>query len=148
RILFPDKSSLPSDTETAVRYSGIGFDAGNNAELTSISLGYVAELYVDFGYVGIVIGTFLLGCLFGYCVKRVFSFRSLPALVNSGLAVMLMLTFSSYEQALLKMIGGFLMTLIVIVGLQRYLLPRILNIFGSMRRPAGAMYRPRSRTTA
>src|SRR5262249_34563878 len=119
RLLFPDKPNPPSDTEVAVRYSGINFEAGGNAATTSISLGYVAELYVDFGYPGIMVGAFLFGLSFSYCVSRILIYRSLPFLVNSGLAVMLMLQCISFEQSLLKTVGGFLTMLIMIVGLQK-----------------------------
>jgi hypothetical protein len=145
RLLFPDKPPLPSDTAAAVRYTGIAFDAGNNAVNTSISLGYFAELYVDFGYAGIIIGSFLFGLLFGYCVKRVSSYRSLPLIMNFGLSVMLMLSFASFEMTLVKMVGGFLTTLSVIVGLQKFVLPYLLRKFRWMRLSTGAGASPGGR---
>jgi hypothetical protein len=135
RLFFPDKPPAPSDTAITTRYTGIRFDRGNNLADTSIGLGYMAELYVDFGYVGIVIGTFLLGLLVGYSVKWISLYKQLPYVANSGLAVMLVFSVASFEEVLLKLLGGFLMTLFVVIGLQRFLLPRLLERF--VRRPAG-----------
>jgi hypothetical protein len=140
RLLFPDKPNPPSDTEIATRYSGIRLNDVNYAVNTSISLGYVAELYVDFGYPGIVVGTFLLGLAFGFCVRRILMYRSLPFLVNSGLTVILMMPFIAFEESLLKVVGGFLTMLIMIVGLRRFL-PQLLSKFSPRRLAVGAPYR-------
>ena len=129
RLLFPDKPPLPSDTEIAVRYSGIGFNVGGNAANTSISLGYVAELYVDFGFVGALAGMFILGFLFGRSVRFLTSPCALPAIVSSGLALMLMMSVLFFEQALLKMIGAFLTTFVVVLALRRFFLPYLKEIW-------------------
>src|SRR5262249_55224683 len=62
RLLFPDKEPLPSDSEILEKYTGITF-GGSSGAGTSVSLGYLAELYVDFGPFGAVIATFILGLL-------------------------------------------------------------------------------------
>src|SRR5262249_5962519 len=141
RLFFPDKPPAPNDTVLTARYTGIRLDRGENAADTAISLSYMAELYIDFGYAGIAIGTFLLGLLVGYSVKWICSYKPLPHLANSGLAVILMLPVASFEEGLVKLAGGFLVTLIAIVGLQRFLLLPLLARFVSMRRPAGAAVR-------
>jgi hypothetical protein len=129
RLLFPDKPPLPSDTDIAVRYSGLGLDAGNNAVNTSISLGYVAELYVDFGIAGTLAAMLLLGFTFGRSVRYVLSTDKLPTIVNYGLALMLMMSAASFEEALSKMVGGFITAFAVILLLRR-LLPYVLNWWG------------------
>jgi hypothetical protein len=130
RLLFPDKPPLPSDTERAVQYSGISFDEGGNAEATTISLGYVAELYVDFGIVGTLVAMFILGFLSGRAVRYLTASTTLPAIVSSGLAIALMMSMASFEQALPKMIGAVVATFLVILALRRYFLPYVLRMFG------------------
>jgi hypothetical protein len=130
RLLFPDKPPLPSDTDLAVRYSGIRFDLGGNAANTSISLGYVAELYVDFGFVGTLAVMFIFGLIFGRAVRFLTSPCALPAIVNSGLALVVMMSVLFFEQALLKMIGAFSTTFIVALVLRGYLLPYLTKKFG------------------
>jgi hypothetical protein len=121
RLFFPDKPPLPSDTEIAVRYSGIGFDIGNNAAVTSISLGYVTELYVDFGILGTLAVMFIMGLGFGRAVR--FLTSSGAAIVNSGLAVVLMMSVMLFEEGLTKALGDFLMSLFVVLIIKKYLLP-------------------------
>jgi hypothetical protein len=129
RLLFPDKPPLPSDTEIAVRYSGVGLDAGGNAAETSISLGYVAELYVDLGVIRTLAAMLMLGFVFGRSVKYLTSSAALPAIVNFGLALMLMMAVASFEEALAKMIAAFVTAFAVILAL-RTLLPYLLNKCG------------------
>jgi len=135
RFLFPDKPPLPSDTDIAVRYSGLGLDKGGNAVNTSISLGYVAELYIDFGIVGALVAMFILGFLAGRVVRYLTASTALPAILSSGLAVVFMMSMASFEQALVKMIGSAVTTFIVILALRSLLLPYLLSIFG----PAAAV---------
>jgi hypothetical protein len=130
RLLFPDKPPLPSDTEIAVRYSGIGLDAGGNAVDTSISLGYVAELYVDFGVVGTSAATFLLGFLFGRAVKYLIGSTELPEIVSSGLALVLMMAVASFEVALAKMIGAVVTTFVMILALRKFVFHYLVKKYG------------------
>jgi O-antigen polysaccharide polymerase Wzy len=130
RLLFPGKPPVPNDTERAVQYSGIGFNEGGNAEDTSISLGYVAELYVDFGIVGTLVAMFILGFLCGRAVRYLTASTTLPAIVSSGLAMVLMMSMASFEQALPKMIGAAITTFIVILALRSYFLPFLLRMLG------------------
>jgi hypothetical protein len=130
RMLFPDKPALPGDTEIAVRYSGLGLDKGGNAVNTSISLGYVAELYVDFGLVGALVAMLMLGFVFGYSVKYLTASTALPAIVNSGLALVVMMSAASFELALVKMIGAYVTTFAVVLALRRFIFPHLLKRFG------------------
>ena len=126
RLLFPDKPPLPSDSEILQKYTGIRFGQSSSAG-TSVSLGYVAELYVDFGVPGAVLGTFIMGLLGGRAFRFVVSSNSLPAVINYGLAVMLAMTVTQFDEALIKIVGSFLTTLGVILVLRRYVLPHLLT---------------------
>ena len=70
RLFFPDKPPLPSDSDVLEKYTGIDFGASSGIG-TSVSLGYLAELYVDFGPFGAVIATFIMGLLGGRAVRYV-----------------------------------------------------------------------------
>ena len=142
RLLFPDKPPLPSDTQITVRYSGIRVDAGGNAEGTSISLGYVAELYVDLGIIGTLVAMLILGFLFGRSVRYITSSTALPAIVNFGFALMLMMTVTSFEEALIKMIGAFFTVFAAILALRK-LLPYLLTKYGP-RATFSNRYNPRA----
>ena len=55
---------------------------------------------------------------------------SLPAIINSGLAVILATSVTQFETSLSKTVGSFVITVIVILALRRFLLPSLLNLFG------------------
>ena len=57
RILFPNKPALPNDSDVTEHYTGL--PVGGNIN-TSISIGYLGELYVDFGTRG---GSALCSCV-------------------------------------------------------------------------------------
>jgi hypothetical protein len=125
RLLYPDKPPLPSDTEITAKYTGLQITRGNSK--TSIGIGYVGELYIDFGISGVLIGAFLMGFVYGRAFRFTCALTTLPPMVCYALSLMLMLAVASFEMALAKTIGGFLTTLIAVVFLVRFLLPSMLR---------------------
>ena len=61
RFLFPEKENMFSDSERTNKYTGKFFAGADQG--TSVSLGYYAESYIDFGYL-MVIMLFLLGIFY------------------------------------------------------------------------------------
>jgi hypothetical protein len=125
RILFPDKPDTPSDTFVTEKYTGLHLDRSG---YTSISIGYVGELYVDFDYVGSIVGAFILGLMGGYSYKLVLLYRRTPLLLNCGLAVMVALQYAVFETALIKFLGSALMMAIVCAVFQRNVLTGLMKI--------------------
>jgi hypothetical protein len=123
RLLFPDKPPTPRDTDITAKYTGLSFVGAGL--WTSISMGYMADSYVDFGAFGMFVPIFGLGLLMGWIYRVLLRYRQLPVLLNYGLATTVILVFSAYETTLIKVIGGVLTLFIVMIVLQRYLLPRI-----------------------
>jgi len=71
RILNPDKATYQASTKTT-KYTGIGYAGARSG--TSVSLGYFADGYIDFGYFGMFIPLLILGFIYGasyfYFVKN------------------------------------------------------------------------------
>jgi hypothetical protein len=132
RFLFPDKPPVPSDSEVLEKYTGARW-GDSSGPGTSVSLGYVTELYVDFGPFGTVLGTFIIGLFVGRTYRYITSSKSLPSLMNYGLAVMMVMTMTQFEQALIKVVGALVMSVIVILLLRRFFLPYLLRVFGPAR---------------
>jgi hypothetical protein len=63
RLLFPNKGVLGSDSEIVERYAGIRVAGAE--EGTSIGLGFIPELFIDFGLLGAIIGCLVLGAMLG-----------------------------------------------------------------------------------
>ena len=107
------------DTEVTAYYTALPvpyLPTGN----TSISIGYLGELYIDFGVGGALLAVFLLGLIFGRCYRAIRDYPRTPAFVNYGLCMMFALAFTSFGTALIKLIGGLVTVRPLHFVLQRY----------------------------
>jgi hypothetical protein len=116
RIIFADKPPLESDTVVAAKYTGLTF---TNYDYVSISIGYLAELYVDFGWLGAIVAMLVFGVIMGAFVQRILRYALTPTFLNAGLALMVVVPICAFETALIKVIGGMTATLIAAFLLQR-----------------------------
>lgn len=115
RVLFPDKQPL-SDTEVFIRLTKADL-LENMRGGTSISVGYMAENYVDFGFPGMLAGVFAVGLLVALVIRFFFSF-DVPWMVRQGtaLAYVYAICASGLEVSLPKILGTTL-TIAVAYGL-------------------------------
>jgi hypothetical protein len=127
RLFFPDKPPTPHDTEVTAYYTGLPMLSGATVENTSISIGYLGELYIDFGWTGGVLLTALLGWAYGRAFRSIRDFSGLPKFVNLGFCMMIALPLATFETALIKLIGGVVMSILVATLLQRYAVPWLLR---------------------
>ena len=128
RLLNPEKAVLLSDSELTSRYTGLGL--ASDAEGTSISMGYMAESYIDFGPWGMLLPLLAVGYLLGrgyrHCVQRQ------QAALGQAAAVALLIGFYALEINNTKLLGGYLVTLLALaltlrvagVALESWLLAR------------------------
>jgi hypothetical protein len=70
RVLWPDKPSAAGSGDLVSRFTGIEF-----AEGTSVGIGQVMELYVNFATPGVFIGFILIGGLLGHIDARAARYR-------------------------------------------------------------------------
>lgn len=105
RFLFPDKQAL-SDTEVFIRLTKADL-LENMRGGTSISVGYMAENYVDFGFPGMLAGVFAVGLLVALVIRFFFSF-DVPWMVRQGtaLAYVYSICASGLEVSLPKILGS------------------------------------------
>jgi hypothetical protein len=90
RFLFPDKPVLPSDSYYTRRFTGLLV----TEEGTSISIGYMAEFYADWGLGGMFLSILLYGFLMGtgaWIIDRLVRPRVLvdPAMISALMVVSL-----------------------------------------------------------
>jgi len=117
RLLFPDKVSL-SDNEVVLTYAGIPISESGTG--TSIGLGYLGELYVDFGPIGMFIPVLGLGYIVGWIFQYVMREHRIPRFANYGLIIVVLLPASQLEISLIKMLGSIVTSFLVVVVLQRH----------------------------
>lgn len=120
RILFPNKPVI-DDTKRLNKYTGQSLSGTEKG--TSISLGYMAESYIDFGSSFMFIPVFLFGLLIGGI------YRYIIRNMLWGYAFLLPLFFNLnvFEIALDKLVGGTLYFFIVTWILNKYKMPSYLD---------------------
>ena len=132
RLFFPNKPALVSDTEMAERYTGHMLVYEGRA--TSISVGTPADGYIDYGYSGMHLSALLLGLLVGLSYRFVLTLKGQHQALASSLAVALVLPLSTVEQTVVKLVGGMLTRVILVVLLWKFAIPMALSLLASRRR--------------
>lgn len=122
RILFPSKPPLPSDTQVMKKYTGL---TGTWDDNTSISIGNLAELYIDFGFVGGLVAEFIIGLMIAFVYRKIRDTSRCSAMLAAGLCVMIVLPIAYFGTAYIKLIGAFVFTSISALTLQKYVAPRV-----------------------
>lgn len=125
RFLFPDKPVLDSDSDLTAQYTGLDLTGGEGG--TSISLGYMAEEYVDFGPIGMFFVVFGLGCLWGFMYA--YLINKAPALgVGYAFGTTLLIYMGDFAMAQVKLIGGMIAGFLVYAVVLRYVVPYVLRM--------------------
>lgn len=123
RFIWPGKPVLPNDTEVMSKYTGLPMVWGDE---TSISIGYLGEMYVDFGYVGGIFAAGVMGVAFGLAYRFVRSQHSTSPLLLAGLAMVMSLKIGAFGTAYVKTAGAFVLTTVIVVILTRFVFPQLL----------------------
>lgn len=126
RLFFPDKQRLRSDSEITISYTGVlvsGEESG-----TSISIGYVAESYIDFGFIGMLFPVFVLGLLWGGMYRYFLTRPKLPLVVGYGLAVTVLMGAYQFEITNTKLLGGVVTSFLVAYIAQRFFIKKLLRL--------------------
>ncbi|MDQ3206477.1 MAG: hypothetical protein M3Q40_08260 [Pseudomonadota bacterium] len=125
RLLNPAKRII-DDSERTSYYTGnrvAGADQG-----TSISLGYMAESYIDFGPVGMMFPLFVWGLFVGLLYRSLIRATRYPLLGFACAAVLVALRVSELEQSNLKMVGATLLAFLVLFFAQKLVAGRGLRL--------------------
>ena len=139
RLLNPGKRII-DDSERTSYYTGnrvAGAEEG-----TSISLGYVAESYIDFGPAGMMVPLLLWGLFAGWIYRLLVRSTRYPLVGYGCGTVLVALGASALEQSNLKMVSSFLLGFMVLFLAQKLFAPRILGLLAAPA-PARSASRPR-----
>ena len=82
RLLFGDKESINDTTRTNLYTRGLVANAGE----ASISIGYVAESYIDFGYFGMMIVILAYGYVCGWIYRRFLTWKASRGVLGMGIS--------------------------------------------------------------
>jgi hypothetical protein len=120
RLFFPEKSSIEDSARTS-NFTGLklaGTDQG-----TSISIGYVGESYIDFGYFGMFFPLFFWGAMLGLASRYFINHARVGGAIGGALAVSVLLPQISMEASITKSFGGLVVSVLVTLLIARYVLP-------------------------
>jgi hypothetical protein len=123
RLFFPDKSVI-DDTSRTAYYTGLALAGAEEA--TSFSLGWIAEIYIDFGSFSIFPVSFLIGVFYGRIYRSLFRGRASGGLLGTALATSVLIGSgaSFLETSFTKTFGALMTALIVAWALVKFILPR------------------------
>lgn len=122
RLFFPGKSVI-DDSERTAYYTGInvsGQEAG-----TSVSMGYVAEAYIDFGPWFMMLPIVALGWSYGRFYRWMVNYRYSRGMIGMGLATAALYPAAYLESSITKLFGGLVVAALVAWLIARVLVPRL-----------------------
>ena len=122
RIFFPDKDVFNA-SEKARKFTGIQF-AGLK-EGSSFSLGYFADCFVDFGYIGMFVPIALIGLFVGFIYRLFYKMYHLNMLLRFSIINVVLYNFISFEADGLFLFGRMLNTLLVYWILCKFVFPAL-----------------------
>jgi hypothetical protein len=119
RLLFPDKPEL-DDSEQTRLYTGVS--VAGASEGTSVSIGYFGESYIDFGAFGMMFPIFIVGLFWGLIYRLFVSTAELRVVGFAISTAILVVGAFNVGLSNVKLLGGNLLAVIVMLILRNYLL--------------------------
>jgi hypothetical protein len=130
RVIFPEKAKLKSDSELSMLYTGQLL--ASDSQGTSISMGYMAESYIDFGPVAMFIPILILGLLWGG-MYRYFATRGSPSVLGYAVATTVLINANQFGMHSTKLVGSMLMSFLVMALLLKFALPHFYALIVGLR---------------
>ena len=122
RLLFPEKTSV-DDSRRTNQFTGLNLAGGESG--TSISLGYVAESYIDFGMEFM----FMPLLAFGYCIGRLYRWlhedHRCEGLLGMGLASSSLIPIAAFEASITKSLPALALSALAAWGFLLLIWPRL-----------------------
>lgn len=117
RFLFPDKPVIEDSRRTNI-FSG--FRVSGAAQGTSISIGYVGESYIDFGFPLMYAPILALGFFWGWIYRLLSNTGSVPLLGQAAATVLIINIASQFESSNLKLLAGTVISLLIYLVFLRF----------------------------
>jgi hypothetical protein len=124
RILFPSKAVI-DESELTNHYTGLRI-AGVR-EGTQISMGYIADSYIDFGEFGMMAMILLLGYFVGITYRWLINHSAGAGLIGAGLASATFIQLTSIGFSSAKLVGGIVVSLLIAAVLLGFVVPRYMR---------------------
>jgi hypothetical protein len=124
RLFFPDKpiyeATVKTNKYTGFKYAGL-------KQGSSFSLGYFADSYIDFGYVGMFMPLILIALFVVFIYRTLYGFSKINLLLRFAVINVALNDFSAFESDGLFLIGRLLLLLLVYWFISKFILSRLQN---------------------
>jgi hypothetical protein len=124
RILFPEKTVI-DESELTNRYSGMGYSGAEQG--TQVSMGYIADSYIDFGEFGMMGMILLFGYFVGVTYRWLVNHANGSGLVGGALASATFIQLTSIGVSSAKLVSGIVVSLLVAGLVLNFVVPRYLR---------------------
>jgi hypothetical protein len=125
RFLVPEKPELPSDSYYTRRFAGVQV----SEDETSVSIGYMAEFYADWGLGGMFASIFAYGCWIGLVGSLVRRFAAVP-MMRFGAMTVVLLAVADFEHQFIKGFAAINLNAGVTLLLLLVLRPHLVRLVG------------------
>jgi hypothetical protein len=122
RVLFPNKTIIDDSVRTNL-YTGRGVSGQERG--TSISLGWVAEVYIDFGRWFMMLAACAIGLFYGSTQQILMRWRRSTGILGMACSTALLVNVIFLETSITKVTGGLIASLIATWLIIRYVLPLV-----------------------
>ena len=123
RILNPNKGTYDASVK-ASKYTGIQYSGAKRG--VSVSLGYFADGYIDFGYVGMFLPLLILGFIYGSTYYYFIRKSSDNFIFNYAVVGALYMELFSFESDNIFVMGRLYVNLLVFLILRRFFFPKLM----------------------
>lgn len=120
RLLFVDKDVV-DDTARTNYYTG---GLAGSSEGTSISLGYIAEAYIDFGTLGMFAALVAIGVFYGVIYRILLRWRHSRGLLGIAVVTAALTSISPMESSFTKVFASVIVSLLVAWAIIVFIVPR------------------------
>ena len=137
RLIFSSKAPV-HDSELTRQYTGIRVTSYEQG--TSISMGYLAEAYIDFGAVLMFVPILLLGAGLGLIYRWLLSRPGRDGVIGAALSTFTLMPANAIETSVLKMIPAVLLCVVACLIILKFIAPLV---WGVSQPPTAAARQPR-----
>lgn len=120
RLFFPNKTEIDDTARTNFYTNGMA----GNSEATSISLGWVAEMYIDFGEIVMFLAILFIGYFYGRLYRWLVTWWRTRGIFGIAAACSVFHSVGAIENSFTKVFGGIVVQILVIWLIAKFIIPR------------------------
>ncbi|MDR3717122.1 MAG: hypothetical protein P4L51_30285 [Puia sp.] len=122
RLFFPDKPVFEATIKTN-KYTGYAYSGLKQG--SSFSLGYFADSFIDFGYIGMFIPLIGIAFFVAFIYRSLYGFRQINVLIRYAIINVAIIDFAAFEVDGLFLFGRLMLFFLFFWFLSKYVITRL-----------------------